>query len=161
MGTRISFVMMLFIGSMPFAIFNLIPFISGWTPQPRHLAASVTASLILLLTGFVMAWKRQRFFLRWHSAYWLLGAVLLSLAVAVKLKGELAFILYLSAGFVYASPLYGLQSFYGLPVYSSLFPVLALTGWLCGMAGYGAGLLAQKIYFQSFSGRANSGKPKA
>ena len=161
MGTRISFVMMLFIGSMPFAIFNLIPFISGWTPQPRHMAASIAASLILLLTGFIMAWKKQRFFLRWYSAYWLFGAALLSMAVLTDINEPFSLLLLLSAGFVYASPLYGLQSFFGLPAYSSHFPVLALTGWLCGMAGFGAGFLTRKIYFQSFSGRTNSGKPKA
>ncbi|KKO52650.1 hypothetical protein [Paenibacillus sp. DMB20] len=107
MGNRISFVFLLFIGSIPFSLINYLPAFKGNLPEPLHIVTSVIAVLLLLLVGLFMGYYNQRYFVRWYTAYWFLGALLLSLGYVMK-----SFILLIPTVLLYAAPFYGLRFFF-------------------------------------------------
>lgn len=77
--------------------------------------------------------------MRWYTAYWFLGALLLSLGYVMK-----SFILLIPTVLLYAAPFYGLRSFFNLSADAVLLNALIPTAWLLGMAGYAAGAFIRK-----------------
>ena len=135
MGTRISFIFLLFLCSIPFGLINLVPSFKGNMPDTLHIATSIIAVVLLFIVGLLFGYTGQSFFVRWYSLYWGVGFLFLALGYITKW-----FVILFPFAFIYAFPLYGLRHFLKMP---SDLPFIAFSitiAIIAGLAGYFAGL---------------------
>lgn len=133
-GSKISFVFMLVLIHLPFLIINLERAVPGADPRAFHGVASIVLVLLLLFSGFVMGYTHQTFYLRWFSAYWLVGVFFMVVGYLLKL-----YVILVPFVLLYAVPLYGLVHYTGHSE-ETVYPLVhAVVGWGAGLVGYGIG----------------------
>jgi len=134
-GSKISFIFMLVLIHLPFLIMNLERAVSGADPLAIHGVASIVLVLLLLFSGFVMGYTNQTFYLRWFSAYWLVGVFFMVVGYLLKL-----YVILVPFVLLYAVPLYGLVHYTGHSE-ETVYPLVhAAVSWGAGFLGYGIGL---------------------
>ena len=139
MGSRISFILLLYLGSVSFGMFNLSSALSAAGPHPKHLTASIAAVLLLVLTGFLMSYKQLRFFIRWYSGYWLFGAILLLLGYLTH-----SYAVFMPVAFIYIVPFYGFVRWFPMLSEAELLYTLIALPLVSGYTGYLLGRLRNR-----------------
>lgn len=131
MGTRLSFILLLFLCSIPFGLINMIPAFKGNMPDIHHIATSVIAVVLLFVLGLLLGYNGQSFFILWFSLYWGVGLLFFTLGYITK-----SFLLLLPFAFIYVFPLYGLRFFLNMPSDIILVLICSLVAVASGMFGY-------------------------
>lgn len=131
MGTRLSFILLLFLCSIPFSLINMIPAFKGNMPDITHMTTSVIAVVLLFIVGLLLGYNGQSFFVRWFLLYWGIGLLFLTLGYVTK-----SLLLLLPFAFIYAFPLYGLRFLLSIPSDMTLVLICTLIAIVVGMFGY-------------------------
>lgn len=139
MGTRISFIFLLFLCSIPFGMINFVPVFKETMPDTIHIVTSIIAVVLLFIVGLLFGYTGQSYFVRWYSLYWGVGFLFLVLGYLMEW-----FLILFPFAFIYIYPLYGLRFFLTLPFDLSFIVISTTIAIIAGLAGYFAGRFRHK-----------------
>lgn len=131
--------LLVLIASVPFSLINFNAYLMGNSPSITQAIASILFIILWFIYGFFMGNKKRRYFIKFATLYWMIGALLCILGYFANLA-----IIFIPAALVFAGPLYGTRYLLGVPSDILLINLSIAITYLFCLIGYFIGRHGKK-----------------